>query len=142
MNNEKNTINEAMKIAAIIAMAPTGFDWNETRDPDTGSGNYFNGFVSAKLSNEDGFGANLCKLLYETWHKDEVRKTRDVLREAERIVREITNDDTPFTRREALLVFTGVKIIEYALHDMEHVMRSRAVVDNPLAALLAAMGDK
>lgn len=137
MNNEKNTIDEAMKIAAIIAMAPAGFDWNETRDPDTESGNYFNGFVSAKLSNADGFGSNLCKLLYETWHKDDVRGTQDVLREAERIVREITNDDTPFTRREALLVFTGVKMLEGALHDME-----RAMPGNPLAALLAAMSDK
>ena len=137
MNNEKNTINEAMKIAAIIAMAPTGFDWSETRDPDTESENYFNGFVSAKLSNSDGFGQNLCKFLYETWHKDEVRGTQDVLREAERIVREVTNDDTPLTRREALLLFAGVKMIEYVIHDME-----RAMQGNLLAALSAGMRDK
>lgn len=126
----------AIKVGLIRASVPATFDWNETRDPNEEADNYVQGYVSGKLP-EKAFGETFSKWQLDMLINDaEVTNDSKALAACEELIREITGDDRPFTRRDALIAFSG-----YSLHRIVSQL-DKQVQANPLMALLSMMQDK
>lgn len=125
----------------LLFQSDPSFDWNAPADGDLELGNYFQGAISKELSDRDG--RLIGQDIHETYFTDGVNNESEYMNALMANIAEYTGIDTPPTRREMFMMFSGFKagrFMEKLNNQMPCSGKNTKVIKTSLNELIEVLG--